>query len=221
MIEPVRITVTSGRVQIIGESRAGIDVSGAETSGSGTELSVRGKSKPVTVRVPTGTDVFVGSNSGNVELSGLLGNVSVTTRSADITAEEVASIDARTNSGKLTVGESHGSVRLRSKSSRSRVRRAGGNVHITTTSGRVEVQDARDAVSIKNVSGDTDVTVTGTGEVSVEAMSGDITVYVPADSRPDVQLRTTSGKKRIECETGTDFVITGRSMSGDITVTPA
>lgn len=219
MVERVRVTVGSGRVRVIGESRDDVAAEGAQLSGSGAEILVRGGSDSVTVRVPTGTDVVVGSGSGNVTFTGLLGAVSVTTGSADVEAEDVASIDARTSSGKLTVDASRGSVRLRTKSARVRVGRADGDVHIGSVSSKIQIREARDSVSIKTVSGDIDVVVTGTGAVGVESISGKITVHVPDGTRPDVQLRTMSGKKRVRCPTGDAFVITGRSISGDITVT--
>jgi DUF4097 and DUF4098 domain-containing protein YvlB len=219
MVERVRITVGSGRVRVIGESRDDVAVEGAQSSDSGGEIQVRGGSGSVTVRVPTGTDVMVGSGSGNVAFTGPLGAVSVTTGSAGVEAEDVASIDARTASGKLTVDASRGSVRLRTKSARVRVGRADGAVHISNVSGKVEIREARDSVSIKTVSGSTDVVVTGTGEVGVETVSGKITVHVPEGTHPDVRLQTVSGKKRIKCTTGDAFVISGRSISGSITVT--
>jgi DUF4097 and DUF4098 domain-containing protein YvlB len=219
MVERVRITVNSGTVRVIGEPRAGITVTGAQTSDADGETLVRGSSDRVVVHVPAGTDLRVGSASGDVTITGLLGAVSVTTSSADVEAEDVASIDARTNSGKLTVTESRGSVRLRTKSSRARVGRADGDVHIATVSGKVEVGDARDSVEIKTVSGNISVFAHGRGTIGVETVSGKIKVLVPSDAQPDVRLRSMSGKQKIECATGDEFVVAGRSVSGNITVT--
>ncbi len=219
MVERVRITVGSGRVRVIGEPRHDVAVDGAESSGSEAELAVRGGSDDVTVRVPSGTEVIVGSGSGDVTLTGLLGAVSVTTGSADVEAEDVGSIDARTASGKLTVEESRGSVRLRTKSSRVRIGRAIGDVHVAAVSGKVDVGEARDSVSIKTVSGNVDVTVTGSGAIGIESVSGKIKIHVPERARPRVELRSMSGKRRVECATGDDFVISGRSISGNLTVT--
>lgn len=219
MVERVRITVGSGRVRVIGESRDGVTVDGGETSGSGTEMEVRAGSDNITVHVPTGTEVVIGSGSGDVVLAGSLGAVSVTTASGDVEAEEVASIDARTASGKLTVETSHGSVRLKTKSARVRVGRADGAVWIAAVSGQVKIGEAGDAVSIKTVSGNIEALITGRAPVNVEAISARIRIRVRDGVRPDVQLRTMSGKKRIECATGDDFVLTARTISGNITVT--
>ncbi len=218
MVDRVRITTSSGRVHVVGEARDDVEVSGAKSSVSGPETVVTGASKPILVRVPAGTDVVVGSASGNVTLDGALGAVSVTTASAGVEAEEVASIDARTASGKLQVGVSHGSVRLNTKSAKVVVGRAEGEVHVAAVSSKVEIGEARDAVTVRTVSGTVEVLLTGSAPSSFETVSGKINVRVPAGVRPDVQLRTVSGKQRVECETGDDIVIVARTVSGKITV---
>ena len=214
----VRITAGSGDVYVVGETRDDIDVDGADVEMAGLETEVRGGSDDFTVRVPTGTDVVVGSASGDVSLDGPLGAVSVTTESADIRAEEVASIDARTASGKLTVDLSHGPVRLKTKSARIDVGRIEGDARIAAVSGRISIADAHGRVSVKTVSGDIGVVVTGRAEVRVETISGTIKVAVPDGVKPAVRHRSVSGRSRVEPAAGDDVEITARSVSGDITV---
>lgn len=218
MTERVRITVTSGDVDVIGEPRDGIDVDGAVSSETDGEIEIRGGSDDCTVRVPSGTDVVVGTNSGDVSLRGLLGAVSVTTHSASVEAEDVASIDARTASGRLDVEESRGTVRLKTKSARVHVGRAGGDLRVANLSGRVEVEDARAGVSLKTVSGSIEVHVTGREPVKVESVSGSIEITLPPGVRPSVRHRSVSGKRKVEPDEGDDLEITARSVSGAITI---
>jgi DUF4097 and DUF4098 domain-containing protein YvlB len=214
----VRITVASARVVVRGEDRSAVAVEGADASGPDEDVVVQGSSQPVTVLVPAGTDVVVGSSSGNVSLEGELGSVRVTTASGKVDAHDVAAIDARTASGRLTVRVSRGPARLTTRSARIELGRADGPVTASTTSGRLEVNDARAGAALKSVSGRIDLGVSGEGEVDVETVSGRVRVTVPRGSRPDVQLRTTSGGRRVECETGTDFPVWVRSVSGSIRV---
>jgi DUF4097 and DUF4098 domain-containing protein YvlB len=214
----VRVTVNSGDVVVIGEPRDGIDVEGGRTETADGEIVVKGGSDDCTLRVPSGTDVVVGSNSGDVTLEGLLGAVSVTTVSASVDAEDVASIDARTVSGKLRVEESRGAVRLKTKSALVRVGRAAGDVRIATLSGRIEVDEAQASASVKTVSGSVELHVTGHTPVRVESVSGNVTVTVPAGTRPSVRQKSVSGKRRVDVEAGTDLEITTRSVSGKLTV---
>ncbi len=92
----VRITVGSGRVVVVAEARSDIDVDGStRVSVDGDETRIEGGSDACTVRVPDGTDVILGSSSGDVRLEGRLGAVRATTHSADVDIEEAASVDAR------------------------------------------------------------------------------------------------------------------------------
>jgi DUF4097 and DUF4098 domain-containing protein YvlB len=214
----VRVTVNSGDVVVIGESRDGIDVEGGRTETADGEIVVKGGSDDCTVRVPSGTDVVVGTNSGDVTLDGLLGAVSVTTVSASVDAEDVASIDARTISGRLRVEESRGAVRLKTKSALVHVGRAAGEVRIANLSGRIEVEEAQASVAVKTVSGSVKLHVTGREPVKAESVSGSITITVPSGTRPSVRQKSVSGKRRVDVDAGTDLEIVTKSISGSSTV---
>lgn len=218
MAERVRITVDSGRLSVVGEARDAIDVDGAPWSTEAGETVVRGGSESLVVRVPAGTDVVVGGTSGDVDLDGPLGAVIVTTTSAGVRAVDVASIDARTSSGKLRVDRCHGPMRLATTSARIRVGRVDGEVRLSTTSGKIEIESANAAVSARTVSGAITIRVDGREPVQVETVSGKVTISVPNGVRPAVRHRTTSGKLHVEPETGDDLVISARSVSGSIRV---
>ena len=214
----VRVTVNSGDVVVIGEPRDAIDVEGGRTEAAADEVGVKGGSDDCTVRVPSGSDVVVGSNSGDVTLEGLLGAVSVTTVSASVDAEDVGSIDARTISGRLRVEECRGAARLKTKSARIRVGRVAGDIRVANLSGRVEIEEAQGSASLKSVSGSIEVHVTGREPVRAESVSGSITITVPGGTRPSVRQKSVSGKRRADVETGTDLEITTKSISGSTTV---
>jgi hypothetical protein len=215
MTDRVRITVGSGDLRVIGETRDEIRVKGATASVTGDETRIEGGSDDLTVRVPLGTDVVVGSDSGDIKLEGRLGAVSVTTDSADVRAADVASIDARSRSGKLTVDRSRGPVRMKTDSARVRVRRADGAVRIATESGQVVVDEARDAVAARSVSGTITVLLAGRAGIRLETLSGAIRVSVPPGVKPAVEHRSATGKARIRVDTGDDFIIRTRTDSGD------
>jgi DUF4097 and DUF4098 domain-containing protein YvlB len=219
MAQQVRVIVTSARVRVVAEDRADVDAGDAASSGPLDDLTLLAGSGAVTVRVPIGTDVMVGSASGDVTLEGELGSVRATTASGDVDAADVASIDARSLSGKLRVGRSRGTVRLRTKSAGIHVSRAEGEVRAATVSGKVRVDGAAAGVTLKTVSGRIDAVLTAPHDATVETVSGRMTVHVPRAARPNVRVRTVSGKRRVDCETGTDLTVTGRSISGSITVT--
>lgn len=218
MAQRVRVVAASGSVHVTAEERTGIDTGGATVTGPADDRTVLAASSAIRLRVPTGTDVTIGSASGNVTLEGPLGAVHVTTASGNVEAADVASIDARTISGKLRVGTARGPVRLRAKSATIRIGRADGEVRAASVSGGVHVDDARAGVSAKTVSGRIEAALTEPHDAGFETISGRITVRLPEGARPDLRIRTLSGKRRIECETGEDLTLTVRTISGSITV---
>src|SRR5258707_1265092 len=102
---PIRVTSQSGAVVVTGEDRSDVLVeSGGDrvvTGPAGVEIA--GRSDTVVVRCPAGTDVFVGSASGSVELRGRLGDARVTTESGGIAVEVATRVEARTGSGSIDV----------------------------------------------------------------------------------------------------------------------
>ena len=133
----LRISSRSNRVTVVAEDRADISVEGparVEEAGSQTTVDkVRGR---LEVRVPTGTDVVIGTTSARVEVKGRVGHVAVTSESGRVSVEAASSVDVRTRSGRVMVGAADGECRLRSTSGRVVVGRCGG-ADVATTSGRI------------------------------------------------------------------------------------
>lgn len=219
MADPVRITSRSGRVRVIGEDRADVTAGGDPLVTDPGPREVQSKSKPLEVRVPVGTDLVVGTASADVELRGDLGHVGITTVSGNITAEQVASIDARTKSGRVEVGTSPGIVRVKTGSSSIRVDHAAGEVRVASISGKVQIKDAQALASVRTVSGTIELGLSAAGGALVETVSGTVRITVPAGTHPATRLKSVSGKRRVDCDAGDDVDITARSVSGDLLVT--
>src|SRR4051812_32406309 len=101
----LRLQSRSGKIDVVAEPRDDVEIEGdrfstAEADG-GAVFEVRsghGGSKNLTVRCPAGTDVAVGTQSGNVKMTGDFGTVSVTTLSGAIDIEGADEADLRTGS---------------------------------------------------------------------------------------------------------------------------
>lgn len=213
----LKIVTTSGRVRVIGEDRgdAVVEAPGPRRVLDGSE--VRTTSKAVELRVPAGTDLVVGTASGTVLLEGPLGSTRVTTASGAITAEDVASIDARTTAGSIDV-RARGEGRLRTSSSAVHVRGAARGLSVATTSGRVVVEDSRGPVSVRTVSGAVEIGVGAPAAVTVDTISGGVRVTVPPGVAVSSRFRSVSGRPHLECERGDDMELTVRTVSGGLSV---
>jgi DUF4097 and DUF4098 domain-containing protein YvlB len=208
----VRVEARAGAAFDAGDAHVTI-----EGDGTYAVKPAAGGSKPVDVRCPPGTDVIIGTASGNVELVGPLGAVRVTTASAAVKIEEAASVDVRTASGKVDVGHCHGTCRAVTKSSRVRVRSAGA-LDCSVVSGSVEVGEVEHAV-VRTVSGRVTLAARGGGRVEVRTVSGTVDVEVPRPHRPATTLRSISGRVRCDCEPGHDGEVSVATTSGAINVT--
>jgi len=201
---------------VTGEDRADIVVEkGDEPSVGPAGVEVKGSGR-VKVRCPAGTDVVVGTGSGDVELHGRLGDARVTTGSGDITVEEVRAIDARTGSGDVEVEECTERCRLKTESGTVRVGRA-GDADLATDSGSVEA-DLVSGAHVKTGSGSVELGLAQAGGVDVKAHSGSVTISVPPGLRPATSLRSSSGSVRCDCDEGDEGEIMVKVGSGSIAV---
>ena len=219
-MDPIRITATSGRIEVTAEARGDVVIESGQEHPMGGVLEVKGESAGVRMVVPVGTGLIIGSHSGDVRLRGELGNVRITTRSGSLEIEACASLDARTVSGRVDVGRVAGDAHVKAANGRVTIAEVGGTLTVTSVSGKVEVEQAGGSVHATTVSGRVDVGMSGAADVRAESVSGRVKVALPAGVRPSVSMRSVSGKCENEMPAGEDCRVTCRSISGRITVRP-
>ena len=217
-VHALRLTATSGRIRVLAEARDGLLVERGEDRADADGREIRGGSDGVRVRVPTGTDLVIGSDSGSVTAEGVLGAVGITTTSGRVRIDHCRELDVRTGSGRLDVGEVDGDARIRSTTGRIQVQRVGGALRVDSTSGRVEVDDVHGAVTARTVEGRLTIGLQGTEPVCCESVSGRIDVTVPRGVAPSTSMRTVSGRCTCDLPEGTAPAISARTVSGRIDV---
>ena len=168
--------------------------------------------------VAGGTDLVVGSHSGKVTLHGTLGEVRVTTRSGRVEIEDCASLDVRTVSGRLDIGTVTGECRIKTASGRVSVARASGELNVASVSGRVDVAEAAGPVRVNTVNGRVDIGMSRAADARADSVSGRVTIELPAGVHPKTSLVSVSGSSECDVDLGDDCCVTGRSVSGRITI---
>lgn len=129
------------------------------------------------VQVPLGTNVKVDSSSGAVTVSGVDRDVNI-----------------QNSSGTSTVTHAGGAVTVTSTSGTVRITDVAGRVRAAVTSGHVTVENPAGAVSAQTSSGLIDVTAAKVGgDYDLTAVSGNVTVRIPATAGVNVSARATSG----------------------------
>lgn len=213
-VSSVRISSDQHRVRVIAEQRPGVVVEGsAEVTHDGGTVTIGSVSSALTVRVPEGVSVVVGSRSGRVSISGAAGNVAVITESGRIEIDHAASVDARTSSARITLGRCDGECRIRTESGRIEVGSCCG-ADVSTSSGRISISQVDGPVRAHCVSGRIDIAMDSAHDIDAETVSGRVAVSLPhgvdawqptgpADSAPapagsDCVVRVRSGSGRVD-----------------------
>ena len=98
-------------------------------------------------------------------------------RAATSRSQGATSVDARTASGDVRVGDCAGDCRVVVTSGRVEVGKA-ANASVAGVSGKIRVEQT-DAADVKNVSGNIEVGASGEGRVAIRTVSGTVEVSVP------------------------------------------
>lgn len=213
----MRLSTTSERVSIHAEQRSDVAVSGdARAVVEGDRTTIDRARGHVTVRVPIGTDIIIGTTSGRVEVSGPVGDVSIVTESGRIDVESADSIDARTESGRLTVAQVTGACRVQSVSGRIEIGGCAGGEAVTT-SGRIEMRHVRGDVRAHCVSGRIDIELDDPHDVDAESVSGRISVRMPPGARVH---RADGPTDREPAPPDCDCTVRAVTVSGRVMVAP-
>ncbi|MBM3310456.1 MAG: DUF4097 domain-containing protein [Candidatus Aminicenantes bacterium] len=164
------------------------------------------------VLVPDKADVKVKNVSGSINVQDVGGPIEVDNTSGNVTVTKAGGgVDARTTSGTLVASDLVGDADLKTVSGRIKAERVKGSVSAETTSGSIDLVEVTEArtVRAKVLSGNIGYSgeVAAGGKYAFEALSGTITLSLPASASFDLDAETFSGGVQ------TDFPVT---MSGAI-----
>lgn len=212
-IELVRVAASSGRVRVIARGDTFLVDGEADVSVDGRRATVDAGIGRVTVHVPEGSEVVVGTTSGRVDVEGIAGAVAVTSGSGSVTIHHARSVDARTTSGRVQVDRCDGECRVASASARVTVDRC-GTADVSTSSGRIDLRDVDGRVRAHCVSGRITIEMDGAHDADAETVSGQVRITYP----PGVQYRRADDAGRTDPHEAAACVVRARSVSGRVSV---
>lgn len=222
----LRLQSRSGHVEVIAEPRDDLLAEGdkieALTEDGGATLKIRNGAgvRGFVVRCPAGADVSVGTQSGNVRMSGDFGIVSVTTMSGNIEVEGADEADLRTVSGSLELKNCRGRCRLNSGTGKVSAHNVGA-ASAGTMSGTIKIDCVAGAFKARSVSGSINAACRGEGAIAIKTVSGKVHIELPHGISPHARLKTLSGRVRCDCPDGDDLLVEAMTVSGTIEVVPA
>ena len=159
------------------------------------------------ITVPGGLPLNVSGSSGDLDVSGFRGQVTLSDGSGNLSTSRLAgTISLSSGSGDITASGL-----------------TGGRVRVTNGSGNIDV-DGLAATNVVGGENSGDITLTfarAPRRVSVENGSGNITLVLPRGPSYQVDARSSSGQVSVGVKTrpSAPYVITAINGSGDINIT--
>ena len=172
----------------------------------GPRLSIifgRGPSLRIPIRVPHGSSLDIATESADVTGSGRFDDADVRSASGDVRLDVVdGEASVKSVSGDVLVGSvgggAHRELGLRRHDRRRRSRAPAPAHRLRRHRGAGEPS----SLHLKTISGDARVGSAAEGEVTMQSVSGDLTVGLRSGSKLWVDARSTSGKTTSELEVG-------------------
>lgn len=213
-----RVTVenVSGQIEVQGWDRDQVEISGTlgdsveelEISGSEQSLRVivhnrqsRGRGPDDTdlvLRIPAGASLTAVAVSADVEVEGLDGGeMNVSSVSGDVTVSASATrVDLASVSGDVDFRGRTGRLQAENVSGDLVLEGADGEIEVSTVSGDLRLEAGRvDRGRFESVSGDLELSleVADGGRLTLESMSGDAVLRLPAGQQAEFEAQTFSG----------------------------
>ena len=172
----------------------------------------------VEVELPSSSTVDVKSGSGDIQASGLLGDVRAATGSGDLAFHELGSADLKSGSGDIALQSARADVDVKTGSGDISVGSAGGRLELVSGSGDISLRRSDAPVRAKTGSGDVQIgastgdldLMTGTGDVNLGGVhggevraktgTGDVTIAVANGVAAYLDLNTVTGDVKIALE---------------------
>lgn len=186
--------------------------------------------KSLTARLPRAvaeglSECVVCTASAEVRLEGLsAGDLSVETKSGDVTAENVRSCRAlfHTASGDLTAGGTFEALRIRTASGDAELSGNAAHLSFQSASGDLLYRGLSDRIECSTASGDAEMTLRGLPAALVwNSASGDLDLTLPAGSECPVRFDTVSGDfdcRGVRTDVPGEPALRIRTVSGDVTL---
>jgi len=191
---------------LFGSMRGNIEVNG---SGSGTEIWA-----DLEIRVPDGAEFVIYHGVGDLNASGIEGEITLDTSSGRVNVEDMdGSLLVDTGSGAVSVRNSHGELTVDTGSGRVDVSDSEGDSLLVDTgsgqvtlsnlrySGDINVDTGSGRVTLENVEGDEFVIDTGSGGVNASGLRADAVSIDTGSGSVELEL-TEMGGGEFEIDTG-------------------
>lgn len=170
------------------------------------------------ISMPSGAQADIHTASGEIDVAGLSGAVSLASSSGDVRAGDLT--------GGLTVGTTSGEVQLHDIAGKLNVESISGDVKlengkidgatVSTTSGEVTLDGVAGALKLSSVSGDIHVREARAGQLDLSTTNGEIEYEGSLARAGTNKLDTISGDVNLRLPEASSFRLDASTVSGDL-----
>jgi DUF4097 and DUF4098 domain-containing protein YvlB len=175
------------------------------------------RSVDIELRVPRLSNLNIKTGDGNIELSGVAGDVDLQTGDGRVGITDVqGTVRAHTGDGPVKLTGGKGEITLQTGDGRIEVEGFDGTLRVETGDGRVRVSGRFDVLDVKTGDGGVEaIALNGSrmlSDWSIRTGDGSLTMRVPSDLAADVELHTNDGN----IDLGLPVAISGRTGKHEI-----
>lgn len=170
----------------------------------------------VTVTVPEKYNTKVYTAGGNVSLSGISGDNSLTTAGGNISLTGMSGMmNATTAGGNISVSNFNGELKVTSAGGNISLAGVKGDTKVSTAGGNMDIEVADGEVEASTAGGEVTMRYSGTVKgIDIATMGGDIELYLPENAKATLKCATMSGE--VNTAFSGNFKKTETSLKGDI-----
>jgi DUF4097 and DUF4098 domain-containing protein YvlB len=237
----LEVTVPAGSIEVrqSGPGVIELDIDASDNddvhvSQVGDTVSVRQEAKwgfrsrnaKVVALVPEGTEIELGSTSGDLRATGVFGSARLRTASGHVEVDRVSRLELSATSGDARIHHVGEDCHITTVSGDCVIGHVGGRLTTTHVSGDLRVAYVGGDLRVGTTSGDVRVERCDGDDVALKTISGTLDLGLPSGIRVDADLQTLSGRASYP-DAGKPAPhdgprrpvrLTARSISGDITV---
>jgi DUF4097 and DUF4098 domain-containing protein YvlB len=228
--EQVRVDHTNGVLQIAGPKRV-------------LDFSRKPRSVDVSIDLPSGSEVSVHLQAGDVSSAGRLGQCRIRTSLGNIRLDRTGPLnlhtgtghvtvdhitgaaDISTGSGKVQLGEIQGAAVVKNSNGDTTIGTVTGDVRVRAANGEIQIRRAGAGVDAKSSNGAIRLGEVAGGSVTLGTAMGDLDIGIAEGAAAWLEVTTAFGHVRNQLESTTrpgeadrTVEVRGRTSYGDITI---